>query len=281
MERKVINFHKVTDVEWFDTVIKFLKQRYAIITADQIIDFFYNHKSLPKRSCLITVDDGDVASYNFIYPVLRKHHVPAIFFISPEKMMRNGKHRNFWFQEARSCEDADELMRQIHDSRKDIDEIWQLINTYKQENHDVELSDQNMTLEQVEVIDREGLVTIGAHTLDHPFLARESDDKSKYEILESLMQLEALLGHPIYTFAYPNGCPVDDFGQREIATLSQTPCKIAFSTEAKDFSHKDNPYSIPRYGLSNGSLGFIKIKLILGKHYKTVKRVLSTFHHII
>ncbi|MBO6254916.1 MAG: polysaccharide deacetylase family protein [Bacteroidaceae bacterium] len=281
MDRKVINFHKVTDVAWFDAVIKFLKQRYTIINAEQMVSFYYDKVSLPKRSCLITVDDGDSASFNVIYPVLKKHRVPAIFFISPEKMMRNGKHRNFWFQEARNCDDADELMKQIHDSKKDIDEIWQLIDTYKQEHHVGVLSDQNMTLEQVREIDREGLVTIGAHTLDHPFLARESDDKSAYEIVESIMQLESLLGHPIYTFAYPNGCPVDDFGQREILTLRQTSCKIAFSTEAKDFSHKDNPYSIPRYGLSNGSLRFIKIKLILGKYYKTLKRVLSIFHHTI
>ena len=187
MDRKVINFHKVTDVAWFDAVIKFLKQRYTIINAEQMVSFYYDKVSLPKRSCLITVDDGDSASFNVIYPVLKKHRVPAIFFISPEKMMRNGKHRNFWFQEARNCDDADELMKQIHDSKKDIDEIWQLIDTYKQEHHVGVLSDQNMTLEQVREIDREGLVTIGAHTLDHPFLARESDDKSAYEIVESIM----------------------------------------------------------------------------------------------
>lgn len=134
--------------------------------------------------------------------------------------------------------------------------------------------DQNMTLQQVIEIDRDGLVEIGAHTLDHPFLARESDDKSKYEIEESVSQLESLLGHPISCFAYPNGTSGEDFGEREILTLKKTDCKIAFSTKAEDFSKRNNHYAIPRYGLSTGSMTFIRLKLMLGSKYKYLRRFL-------
>ena len=271
---KVINFHKVTNKDWFDRVVCLLKRKYTMISANDIIDYYCNDGKLPRNSCLITVDDGDNTSYDIIYPILKKHQVPAIFFISPEKTMRSGKHRNFWYQEALHCDQGEALMTKIHQGRYTIDEIWDMIDVYKSEHQVKDLPDQNMTLEQVLEIDREGLVAIGAHTMDHPFLARESDNKSQYEIVESIRQLESLLGHPISCFAYPNGIPGEDFGEREMQTLKMTTCKIAFSTKAKDFSKSDNIYAIPRYGLSTGSMTFIRLKLMLGSKYKYLRRFL-------
>lgn len=274
---KVINFHKVTDAEWFEKVISLLKKKYTITSLEQMIGFYCNGARLPRKSCLITVDDGDSTSYDIIYPVLKKHHVPAVFFISPEKMMRSGRHRNFWYQEALHCDDGEILMDEILHSRLTIKEIWRFIDHYKEEHHIEPLADQNMTLEQVLEIDQDGLVAIGAHTMDHPFLARENDEKSKYEIETSLLQLETLLGHTVTAFAYPNGTPGNDFGEREMNILSHTTCKIAFSTQPKDFSKRDNRYAIPRYGLSKGSMRFIRMKLLLGSKYRLIRRILMSF----
>ncbi len=269
---KIINFHKVNNIQWFENVVCLLKKHYCLINAQQLLDYYYNNSSLPRKACLITVDDGDISSYTIIYPVLKKHSAPAVFFVSPEKMLHNGVHRNFWFQEARHCKDGDLLMKKIHTGIQTIDEIWQLIDNYKKKHDIKELGDQNMTLEQITDIDHHGLVTIGAHTLDHPFLARESGIKSKYEIMQSIQQLEQLLGHKVQLFAYPNGIPNTDFGEREIEFLRQTSCKLAFSTDAHDFSKKHNPFAIPRYGLTTGNMRFIRLKLMLGHHYKIIRK---------
>ena len=268
---KVINFHKVTDKKWFESVVCFLKKRYTMIGADQMIDYYCHHQELPSKSCLITVDDGDMTSYTVIYPILKKYHIPAIFFVSPQKITRSGKHRNFWFQEVRSFEDGEQLMDKIHNGSYEIDDIWEMIDCYRVEHQTNELSEQNMTLDQVLEIDREGLVAFGAHTMEHPFLARESDERSANEIITSIDQLAKMLGHSVHTFAYPNGQPGLDFGQREMETLRKTSCQIAFSTQPKDFSEREVSLAIPRFGLSCGSLLFIKIKLMLGAHYQTVK----------
>lgn len=278
---KVINFHKVTDSQWFETVVCFLKSHYTMIGAEQLIKYYYNRSELPPKSCLITVDDGEMTSYSVIYPILKKYQVPAIFFVSPQKTVRSGENSNFWFQEVESYENSEELMSQIHNGPYTVDEIWELIIEYRREHHTEELEDQNMTLEQVLEIDREGLVTIGAHTLEHPFLARESEERSAYEINASMELLSSLLGHPIRTFAYPNGQPGLDFGQREIDVLAKTSCQIAFSTEPKDFSNQDSPFAIPRFGLSCGSLLFIWIKLMLGSHYLTIKNIILRMGRIV
>lgn len=274
---KVINFHKVTDPEWLEAVIGLLKSRYTMISADQMIAYYNQGQQLPRRACLITVDDGDETSYSVFYPILKKHQVPAIFFVSPEKILRTGKHLNYWFQEARNCEDGQDLMEKIYQGDYSVDEIWEIIDNYKSEHRVGELSDQNMTLEQVLKIDKEGLVTIGAHTMDHPFLARESDERSEYEIVASIRQLAELLGHPILTFAYPNGRPGMDFGEREMKTLSHTSCQIAFSTQPMNFSREDSPYAIPRFGLTCGSIPFIRLKLLLGSHYLKARTYIRSF----
>lgn len=275
---KIVNFHKVTDIEWFEDVVCMLSRVYSIISGKQLIDFYYNGIPLPRRSCLITVDDGDLTSYDVIYPILKKRMIPAIFFVSPEKLLRDGEHRNFWFQEAGHCNDGGLLMSQIHSSKMTINEIWNRINDYKREHGIGELKDQNMTLEQVLEIDSEGIVAIGAHTLDHPFLAREEDEKSASEIQMSISKLEKLLGHEVLFFAYPNGNPREDFGEREINTLRHTSCRLAFSTEPRDLRKSDNPYAIPRYGLSNGSMIFVFIKLLLGSKYRNIRRILKSIH---
>ncbi len=50
-----------------------------------------------------------------------------------------------------------------------------------------------------------GLVTIADHTRNHPFLAHMSLVTRAPEITESKKDLEAIIDHPVYDFAYPYG----------------------------------------------------------------------------
>lgn len=279
MMNRVINFHKVSDSDWFEKVIAFLKNHYTMISAQDIINHYYKGARL-NNACLVTVDDGDRTSYEVIYPILKKHQVPAVFFVSPEKTLRNGRHLNFWFQEARHSRNGGCLMEEIHGGSYTIDGMWEMIEADWKEQAATPLQPQNMSLEQVLEIDRGGLVTIGAHTMDHPFLARESSVRSEYEIKESISQLEQILGHPILAFAYPNGRPVEDFGNREMEVLRHTTCLVAFSTQPKAFSLKNSPYAIPRFGLTCGSVPFIRAKLLLGSHYIKIKKTINILKRI-
>lgn len=62
-----------------------------------------------------------------------------------------------------------------------------------------------MTNEMVREADASGLVTIADHTRHHVFLARMSPAARVPEIVDSKKELETLLGHPVYDFAYPYG----------------------------------------------------------------------------
>ena len=78
-----------------------------------------------------------------------------------------------------------------------------------------------MNLDEILELEKSDLVTIGAHTLNHPILQNESLETSRKEITDSIIELEKLLGHKIKYFAYPNGAKALDFGMREIDILKE------------------------------------------------------------
>jgi len=63
-----------------------------------------------------------------------------------------------------------------------------------------------MTWDELRRLDREGLITIGSHTLSHPAdLSKLPGEVQRRELLESKWVLERELGHPIAYVTYPNG----------------------------------------------------------------------------
>lgn len=281
---KIINFHAISDAAWFETVIVYLKRKYNMVGVKDLYDYYYNGKNL-RNACLITVDDGHLSSFEVIYPILKKHNVPAIFFVSPKIACRDSI-TNFWFQEVRGY-DMERLwqigreflnlktpVRTEWIKEMNIDDIWKMIAYYQKFYHVQPKTPQNMTAEHIRQIDREGLVEIGAHTLTHPILANETDLRAEEEIRLSITRLEALLGHPVLTFAYPNGVPDANFGAREKRILKGTSVKLAFSTQPCNFHASDDVFAIPRYGLSTGSMNFIKLKLFLGKYYSPLRKLM-------
>jgi peptidoglycan/xylan/chitin deacetylase (PgdA/CDA1 family) len=61
-----------------------------------------------------------------------------------------------------------------------------------------------VTAAQVRESDRSG-IEIGSHTVTHADLARTSAGGVRTELVDSRRYLEALLGHPVYSFCYPSG----------------------------------------------------------------------------
>ena len=156
-----------------------------------------------------------------------------------------------------------------------IETVFELIEKYKRKNKINVIKNNNINVDQLIELDRSGLFSIGAHTMNHPILFNENFDKSKKEIVDSFNLLSIILNHKIKYFAYPNGIPFVDFGDREIDILNNINCKLAFSTESQNFSLNNNPLSIPRYGITYGNKFFIKSKLALNKYWDKIRDINS------
>jgi len=103
-----------------------------------------------------------------------------------------------------------------------LDTLWEAIYLYQDETGTPPKACLNMTEDQLCEIHDSGLVAIGAHTLKHPILRKESDETAAYEIQGSIKDLGAILNTEIKYFAYPNGVPDLDFGEREMDILKKS-----------------------------------------------------------
>lgn len=280
----IINFHEVHDAVWFDNIICFLIKKYNSVNLNDLINL-YNSGGDLHNICHITVDDGDKSFYNVIYPVLKKHKIPATIFVSSDVAINRV---NFWFQEIVGYERQNllKIVSEVMDFNLNnknhihlddilkcftITQILEIINRYQKKFHPAKKPFQNMSVSELKEVENSGLVTIGAHTLRHPILANEEMQVSKDEIISSIANLADILGHEVTYFAYPNGLPGLDFGQREMGILNEIGCLCAFSTESGNFNQSSELLSIPRYGLSCGeSRNYIKTRLFCGSHWNKI-----------
>jgi len=66
----------------FELQMRYLKENgYYVITPEELLAFLEYRQGLPKRSVLITLDDGYRSVYNTAYPVLKKYGFTATLFI--------------------------------------------------------------------------------------------------------------------------------------------------------------------------------------------------------
>ena len=282
----IINFHKIYDKEWMESVLLYLINNYNIVALQDIESYYYNQKLL-HNCCHITFDDGDRSFYTIVYPLIKKFQLPVSIYVSP-KIVKTGE--NFWFQEIRNYNK--EVLRTIINNKypylKSINpkipisaifkslqltQIWEIIDEYRSIMKIDSEKRMNMSVDELKEVYDSGLVEIGAHTQNHPILANETETTAQYEIQSSILELSEILADPVKYFAYPNGIPQIDFGKREMNFLKAMNIKLALSTENKSFSIKDNPLNIPRNGISKGNKSFLFMKLLIGSKWDIVKKL--------
>jgi len=66
----------------FELQMRYLKENgYSVLTPEELLAFLEYRQSIPRKSVLITMDDGYRSVYNIAYPILKKYGFSAIFFI--------------------------------------------------------------------------------------------------------------------------------------------------------------------------------------------------------
>ena len=267
----VVMFHEIHSSVWFNEVLVHLGKKYKFVNADQLYE---NIRS--TGLCHITFDDGHRSFFENAYPVLYELQIPATLFVSPKVIEEE---TNYWFQSVRKLNNNDfhqyvckKVSYRFSNPITDysvysilksipVKIILELIENYESENSIEEEPNMNITKEQLIELNNSGLIEIGSHTNNHPILANESDNMLEWEIKDSIERLEKLIGKDIGYFAYPNGQPVLDFGDRELKILKETTIKLAFSTDSRKIKGETNNYMVPRIGISKGNNFFIDNKI--------------------
>lgn len=75
------NFTTVTP-ENFESQIVWLKEHgFNFVKLSALVDAYREGREPPQKSIAITVDDGHATQYEIMFPILKKHQVPATLFI--------------------------------------------------------------------------------------------------------------------------------------------------------------------------------------------------------
>ena len=76
----------------FDKQMRYLKNNgYRVITPKQLLDFLEYSEPIPKKSVMITIDDGYRSAYEVAYPILKKYGFRATLFIYTNYVGVSGK----------------------------------------------------------------------------------------------------------------------------------------------------------------------------------------------
>ena len=103
-------------------------------------------------------------------------------------------------------------------------------------------SHRSLTTEELVLLQKGGLVDVGAHTMTHPYLGALPIAEQNCEIRQSKQCLEAILGCPVTSFAYPHGSSTPE----SVAILNEAGFVCACSSHPDAVWRDADPFCLPR-----------------------------------
>jgi peptidoglycan/xylan/chitin deacetylase (PgdA/CDA1 family) len=223
-----LNYHRVGDAtgqpwdrtlwsataEAFDAQLGVLAREAEVIAPDDVEAALRSGRR--GRRVLITFDDGYRDNYEVAFPLLRRHGLPATFFLATGFLDR--PHVAWWDELAwmvrRDGGDAaghDAQIAQLCERYKSLpaDQAAALLDEVAERTGAgrcpaAEAAKLWMTWDHAREL-RDAGMRIGGHTVTHPLLSRVPAERQREEIAGCAQRLQDELGAPMRWFAYPVG----------------------------------------------------------------------------
>ncbi len=230
-----------------------------------------------RRFVCVTFDDGYRDNYEFAYPVLKKYEVPFTIYVATSFADRIGE---LWWLALEAVIAQNEMVgllldgrdqwfecRSVKDKRAVFDHIYAWLRKRPTEaelrqamrdltaRHKVDMqafaANLCMPWDELAKLAADPLVTIGAHTVNHPILSKLDDRAARAEIAGSCDVIAAALGVRPAHLAYPVG-DRSAAGPREFKIAAELGFKTAVTTRPGVVfaSHAGHMMALPRISLN-------------------------------
>jgi peptidoglycan/xylan/chitin deacetylase (PgdA/CDA1 family) len=270
------------DCASFERQIVFLKRNCTFIHAEQ---YALTRSSLRQPAVLLTFDDGFRNNAEVAAPILRRHNVPAVFFVASRHCTPG---RYLWFTYLRMLKaffpgsvvrlNGKSISLKGADRERGIQEVTRQLlklNPHPRATYDAIESQlpalesfvraeiladegQGMQPDQIGHLAQDPLFTVGAHTVDHPQLTRCESTEVAHQLAHNKAWLENVTGKVCDQFAYPEA----DFDRSVLEQCRRLGFQQAFGTER--ISTVDDQFAIRRIGVYSRSLAPLGVKLWCG-----------------
>ncbi|MBV7529480.1 polysaccharide deacetylase family protein [Chitinophaga sp. sic0106] len=218
----------------FDAQLQYLQANYNVLDAAQFLAYAQSGKPFPKRSVLITFDDGYADNYLEALPIMTKQATPALFYITTSKL--NTTKEQWWDDLERVLLTGNTLPDTLHININGaahtfntvdtaaitgtyyalqailrfcapdvIDRAMQYLYSWAGCGSEGRPSHRMMTFDELKAMAASPYVQIGCHTHRHPAVGMLPYAQQLQEIGQSKEILESLLQQPIQHFSYPFG----------------------------------------------------------------------------
>jgi peptidoglycan/xylan/chitin deacetylase (PgdA/CDA1 family) len=253
----------------FRAQMEMLTRDYHPISLDRAIRHLCDNEDLPRRSVVVTFDDGYADNHGVAMPILNEFAVPATFYVTVDCIENK---RPPWPSRVRFAFRRTKVISWIDASAKS----WSLDAQENRENaflaacdsccqfsgaaqeefiRRIEqelqtcLSEQTgslmMSYDQLRELTRHGHI-VGSHTLTHPNMAYLKEDDAQRELADSKQRLEARLGERIKHFSYP--CPAlsPHWSERTVEQSRVLGYETGVTTNSGLIRRGDNPLCLKR-----------------------------------
>jgi len=263
----------------FEQQIILLKQHFKIINTVELAELITQNKGF----AVITFDDGYLDNYTEALPILQKHQVKAVFYLTTAFL--NGDQLTWWDEIAYLLRKSHGKEYQLPNStlkhsleKENIDQTIRIIMTEIKQSKTLsvlvaledirkefplaknELLAENSQLfmdwEHAKELLRQGM-EIGSHTLTHPILSQLDNEQHRTEIFDSKKILEERLECTINSIAYPVGryyC----YNENSLEYTASAGYKIGFNNEPGFHRSVSNSLDLNRFCVASDDINYLK-----------------------
>lgn len=252
----------------FDRQMAFLASHFSVLPLAQAVGSM-RRGALPRRACCITFDDGYADNLTVALPILERYRLPATVFVATG-YLDGGRMFNDAVIDAVARAAGPTLnlqgmglghypLRTIEERRAAVSAVLEHLKYQPPAEREAGVAslirlagcgalptDTMLTSEQLLELSRRG-VEIGGHTVAHTILSTLDDDQARQEMALGKQQLEAIVGKPVSTFAYPNGRPHRDYSARHAAIAREVGFELAVTTAHGVGNTDSDVFQLPRF----------------------------------
>jgi peptidoglycan/xylan/chitin deacetylase (PgdA/CDA1 family) len=263
--------------QFFERVIRRLRRSRAHLVSMDEVHRRMKERDFPRRFVCVTFDDGYRDTLEFAYPILKKYEVPFTVYVATSFADRIGE---MWWLALEAVIAQNELIglriegrdrwfdcSSVEQKRAVFDHIYAWLRQLKSEDelrqvvrdlatrHRVDIaafcSNLCMDWRELATLADDPLVTIGAHTVNHPILSKVDDATVRAELDNSRAVIEAALGVRPQHLAYPVG-DRSAAGPREFKIAAELGFKTAVTTRPGVVfrKHAKHLTALPRISLN-------------------------------
>tara|TARA_Y100000590_G_C15683070_1_gene1000548 strand:+ start:120 stop:1121 length:1002 start_codon:yes stop_codon:yes gene_type:complete len=270
----------------FEKQIKTLSSNYKIVSMDEFVNNLDKKNS--EFMVAITFDDGYKDNFLHALPILENFKIPATIYITT-RFLEN--HVTMWWYELKKIIEEKSALEFDYQNKKfsydlknfkkkktafnkirkyflylNSEQQLELLYIISKNKNRKNFSSICLNKEELKILDKNPLITIGSHTHNHVNLKMLSEKEILKEIKTSLEILKDLLGHDILHFSYPYG-DKNQASAREYKIIESLNFNSALTTRVYPIRQK-KLFSLPRLYVGDKTCE------------KTLKNHLSGFYNL-